>query len=240
MTYAQGGITARGLLVAVLALAASFAGAAPRSVSVTYGVFMNGIAIGEVSERLAIEGQTYRITSDTRPTGLANLIQRKPLRFESHGQLTRAGLQPVRFEARRTAGEPPQIAAHFDWRRSELVLTREGRSETLKLPAGTQDRLSIMYQFMFASLDTGPRIEFAMTNGRKLDRYRYSIAREVEIDTPMGRMTTVHLVKERDPGDTAAEIWLSPQHGYLAVRMIIVERSGVRFEQLIRSADVRG
>ena len=58
------------------------------------------------------------------------------------------------------------------------------------------------------------------------------------LDTGLGRLKTVHLVKQRDPDDPVTEVWLSPQHQYLPVKMLIIDRE-MRFEQIIQSVDVR-
>ena len=209
--------------------------AAPRSVQATYNAYMNGMSIGVISERFEAARGTYRIVSESRPSGLAALIQRQPLLFESRGELAANGLRPLHFEARRTAAEPPQVTANFKWREKELVLNNKGKIETKSLAAGTQDRLSIMYQFMFMPLREARHVDFSMTNGRKLDRYRYLVTPDVEIETPLGTLRTLHLVKQRDPDDTVTEIWLSVAHRNFAVKMLIVEKSGVRFEQVIQS-----
>ena len=78
-----------------------------------------------------------------------------------------------------------------------------------------------------------------MTNGRKLDRYRYSVEPGVEIDTPLGRLETVHLEKQREPNESAAELWLSPKHRHLPVRMVVVEKNGSRYEQIATRLDIR-
>jgi hypothetical protein len=78
-----------------------------------------------------------------------------------------------------------------------------------------------------------------MTNGRKLDRYRYAVSPEVEIDTALGRMTTLHLVKQHRPDESGAEIWLAPQHRYLPVRVLVLEEDGSRYEQFITRLDIR-
>ena len=57
------------------------------------------------------------------------------------------------------------------------------------------------------------------------------------LDTALGRIRTLHLVKQHAPGDPQNEIWLSPEHGYLPVRMAIVERNGTRYEQLVSQLD---
>ncbi len=225
--------------LAALSLAAAVADAAPRSVRATYNASMNGMPIGTLSEHYESDGNTYRIVSDTKPQGLAALIQRQPLRFTSSGQVARDGLRPAQFDGRRSAGEAPQVTAEFDWPQKQLTLRHQGKIESFPLPPGTQDRLSVMYQFMFLPPERIRQLEFTMTNGRKIDHYRYRATDNVEIDTGVGRLKTVHLVKEREPGSTVTEVWLSPQHQNLPVKMLIVEKDGVRFEQLIQSVEVR-
>lgn len=226
-------------LVCLLAAAAPLACAASKAVKASYNAFMNGMSIGTISEQFESDGSAYRIVSDSRPTGLAALIQRQPLRFASTGQVVRDGLRPALFEARRTAADAPQISAEFDWTHDQIVLKHNGKTESFSLPAGTQDRLSVMYQFTFLPLERIRQLEFPMTNGRKLDRYRYRAMGEAEIETGMGRLKTLHLVKQREPGDTVNEVWLSPQHQYFPVKMLIVERDGMRLEQVIQSLELR-
>jgi len=227
------------VLVACLSMGSSLAFSAPKAVKAGYNVYMNGMAIGAITEHLEIDGGAYQIVSETRPMGLAVFVQRQPLKFMSRGQVTREGLRPSHFEARRTAADPPSITADFDWPNGQLVLRHHGKVESMPVPAGAQDRLSIMYQYMFMPIDKMRQIEFAMTNGRKLDRYRYRITPDVELDTALGRVKALHLVKVREPGDTTAEVWLSTQHQLLPVKVLIVERDGMRFEQVIQSLELR-
>jgi hypothetical protein len=234
--------TCKAGLIAIVACVATASGAAfsaPKAVRASYGVSMNGMAIGTVSEHFEADGATYRIVSETRPVGLAAFVQRQPLKFVSHGQVTREGLRPTHFEGRRTAADPPQVSAEFDWPNAQLVLKHNGKVESLPVSAGTQDRLSIMYHFMFMPIEKMRQVEFAMTNGRKLDRYRYRVTPDVELETAIGRVKTLHLVKLREPGDTTTEVWLSTQHQLLTVKMIIVERDGMRFDQVIQSLELR-
>ena len=217
---------------------AAVAPAAPKAINATYGASMNGMPIGTLVERFESGRGTYRIVSESRPSGLAALIQRQPLRFESRGDLTPEGLRPSHFEGRRTAAEPPQVTAEFKWREKELAMNNKGKAESKSLARGTQDRLSIMYQFMFMPLKDARHVDFSMTNGRKLDRYRYLVTPDVEIETPLGRMRTLHLVKQRDPDDTVTEIWLSVAHRNLPVKMLIVEKNGLRFEQVIQTLEI--
>jgi hypothetical protein len=208
------------VLACLIGLIAPHALGAPKTVKASYNAFMNGLSIGTINEQFEANAGRYRIVSDTKPLGLAALIQRQPLRFSSVGRVAREGLLPKQFEARRTP-------------------TDDGKTESVSLPAATQDRLSVMYQFMYLPLEKTRELHVPMTNGRKLDSYRYRVTRDVEVETGIGRLKTVHLVKIRDPGDPGNEVWLSPQHHYFPVKMTIVERDGVRFEQIIQSLEVR-
>ena len=227
------------LVLTSLAAVSPLTYGAPRLVKATYTGFMNGMSIGTITEQFESDGASYRIISDTKPVGLAALLQRQPLRFSSTGQIARDGLHPAQFEARRSANDAPQVSAEFDWSQRHLVLRHGGRTESMDLPAGTQDRLSVMYQFMYLPAERLRQLDFPMTNGRKLDRYRYRITPDVEIDTGLGRLKTLHLVKQREAGDTASEVWLSPLHHNFPVKLLVVERDGIRFEQVIQHLEVR-
>jgi hypothetical protein len=213
--------------------------ATPKAVKASYSGYMNGLPIGSIAEHFEIDGGSYRIVSETKPMGLAAFVQRQPLKFLSRGQVTREGLRPSHFEGRRTPADPPQVTADFDWPNAQLVLKHNGKVESVPVTSGTQDRLSIMYQFMFMPIEKMRQVEFAMTNGRKLDRYRYRITPDVEIDTPIGRVKTLHLVKQREAGDTTTEVWLSTQHRLMPVKLLIVEKDGMRFDQVIQSLELR-
>jgi hypothetical protein len=226
-------------LAFVLAATACDACAAPKTVKATYNAFMNGVSIGTITEQFEAGAGQYRIVSDTKPLGLATLIQRQPLRFSSTGRVARDGLRPKQFEARRTPTDKAEVVAEFDWDQGQLVLTQNGKSESVTLPAGTQDRLSVMYQFMYLSPERLRELHFPMTNGRKLDTYRYQLTQDGEVETGLGRLKALHLVKIREPGETVNEVWLSPQHHYLPVKMTIIERDGMRFEQVIQNLELR-
>lgn len=211
----------------------------PASIVLTHNVMRNGLHVAVVNEHFEREGAAYRIVSETAAVGLAALVQPRPAVVTSTGRITGDGLRPERFDGARGSRDARRVNAEFDWQKQDLHLIYDGKNERLELPPGTQDRLSAMYQFMFFDYAGRAELAFPMTNGRKLDRYRYAIARNVEIDTPIGRLSTVHLVKQREAGDSQTEIWLAPEHRYLPVRMLIVESDGVRYEQVMTSLEVQ-
>ena len=229
----------RAATFALLACCASAHAATPASVAATYDVAMNGLNVSTITESYRAQSFSYQLTSNSTPLGIFAMVQKLAVRFASTGAVTSQGLQPQHFEGKRATGEIPEVSADFDWNGAQLTLTYEGKTETLPLAPGTQDRLSVMYQFMFVAPKTSGSIEVAVTNGRRVDHYTYAVTRDVEQDTPLGRLKTVHLVRQREEGDPQNEVWLSPEHGYVPVRMIIVERNGTRYEQLATKLDIK-
>ena len=231
------------LLVAAMSAVLSPAAAPPappRTVIASYDVLWNGSRIAVMSETYEARDGGYRIVSESRAVGLLALFARDPLLLESRGRITDSGLQPRHFEGKRGDGDPRRATADFDWPAGQLTLARDGTTQHLKLPPATQDLASLMYQFMFLDLAGRERIEVAMTNGRKLNQHWYTVRPGVEIDTPVGRMTTLHLVKQHKPDESGAEIWLAPQHHQLPVRMIVLDDDSSRVvEQVLTKIEVK-
>ena len=199
---------------------------------------MNGALIGVMQDAFDIRDNRYQIISETHAIGVLALVQRRPARVTSSGEVDRSGLRPLAFEATRGNSDARRAKADFDWPAHTLTLTHDGRVDTIKLPPGTQDRLSVMYQFLFLAPEQLRNLKFAMTNGRKLDQYRYAIGPDTALDTPLGRLAVMHLVKQQAPGDTGTEIWLARDHAMLPVKMRIIEDDGSRFEQIITRIDM--
>jgi hypothetical protein len=118
-------------------------------------------------------------------------------------------------------------------------MTFDGRNESIALPQDTQDRVSLMYQFMFLDAGKLGDLAFHMTNGKKIEPYRYRPAGNEPIDTPLGKLNTLHLVKQREPGDNAVEVWLAPDRNFIPVKVLIVENDGAKFEQVITGLEIR-
>ena len=213
------------------------AAAPPRALSASYNLYMNGAHVAVLNETYEARDSTYRIVSESVPLGALALIQ-KPATAVSSGRLTRQGLRPERFEGR-SIGRG-QVLAEFDWPGERLSFGRDGKTETVALPPGTQDRLSIMYQFMFNLLDGRERLDLAMTDGRRLQQYQYAVTRGVEVETPLGRTGALHLVRQAAAGGSESEIWLAPDRHFLPVKMVVREDNGTRYEQVATRIEVKG
>ena len=211
---------------------------APQAISASYDLFRNGLHVAVMNETFESSGNDYRIVSDTQAVGLLALFQREPIRFISVGRVTPSGLQPLRFEGKRSESDPRRVRGEFDWQAGQLTIEHGGQVEKLPLPRGTQDRLSILYQLMFLAPGKQQNLEIAMTNGRKLGHYQYTVKPGVEIDTPLGRITTLHIVRQQKANENNTEIWVSPQHRLFPVK-VLLDEDGTRYEQVITRLEIK-
>ena len=220
------------LCTVLLLLSAQALAATPESVQVSYVVSMSGIQAGKIDENYNRNGELYTITSITTPLGLLAMFKPGKVYLNSRGQLTGQGLKPLHFEDKREDNPEKNTSAEFNWQTRQLTLTRQSGRSALELPAGTQDRLSAMYQFMFLELKNGDTLNFSMTNGNKLDSYHYLIGQHEKLATPAGSFDTIYLDSQIKPGESRTEIWLSSEYK-LPCKVIITESNGNQYTQIL-------
>lgn len=205
----------------------------PTGVQASYEVFSSGLKIGQVEETYSKSGDHYTLASTTTPLGLLAVFKPEKIYITSRGLIGKQGLRPQYFSHKRGNDANKEMSAEFDWPTQQLTLIHQTLRTPIALPDGTQDRLSAMYQFMFLTLDNLETIDFAMTNGNKLDNYHYSIGTKQKLDTPAGKFDSVYLDSQAKPGESRTEIWLATQHANLPCKMIITDANGDQFTQIL-------
>jgi hypothetical protein len=226
-------------LLALLLLAALPALAVPVEITAQYELTNKGITIGRVNESFVRKGDSYTISSVTRSEGILKIVYDEQITLQSAGRVNDGGLQPLRFEERRTREPKRDVSATFDWERGVLQSRFRGETTQHALPRETQDRLSMMYQFMHLKPRSG-NLVMAMSNGRKIEHYTYRLVDEVRIATPMGEFDTLHVERVTyGPKESKAEVWLAKDHHNIPVRVVFDDPRGLRLEQNIVALQTR-
>ena len=202
----------------------------PQRVTIVFDVNMGSFSLGTGTEVLETNGSSYSIVSQTHPTGFVALIPKANIRRESRGTINSQGLRPQQFLDKRGKDKP--LVAKFDWGKKLITYEREGDEQSEALPNIAYDRLCIAYNFAFYQ-PQGKDFQFSMTDGKRLKEYRYlMIGREI-LNTPMGKIQTIHWTKQRDKDtDRGADIWLASEHYFLPVRIVFTDKDGSRYEQV--------
>lgn len=217
------------LIALSVALPAAAAAAPERHVEIAYDLIRNGTPIAEMVERLEHDGKTYRLSGQLKGKGIFAL--RGDAARKSRGSIAADGLHPVEFEDKRTGRDTAR--AKFDWAAKTVTLQgKEGAAETKPLPADIQDRLSFAYSFSF-HVPAGAPVAVSITDGKGISSSTYKAAGRETIKTPAGEFEALKLEREKkEPDDRTSEIWLATKHGFLPVRILVVEKDGTRIDQV--------
>jgi hypothetical protein len=220
-------------------LASGAALAMPSEIKAEYQLINNGITIGRVQETFVRKGDTYAISSVSRSEGVLKVLYDEQITLQSAGKVSPAGLQPLTFEEKRTKESKRDVSATFDWSRGVMQSRFKGETSMHTLPPDTQDRISMMYQFMHLKPRAG-NVVMSMSNGRKVEAYTYRIVDDVRLATPMGEMDTVHIERVTTlPRQSKVEVWLAKQHYNFPVRVVFDDPKGLRVEQNIVALQAR-
>ena len=221
--------------VAACIIAGASAAQPPQKLSLSYDVSYNGIVAAELTEVLEHDGKSFSLISEGRGKGIGALLYRGAARRSARGEVTGAGLRPLEYRDQR--GDKQAAVARFDWAGKTLTQEHEGKSETTNMVPALQDRLSFLYNYAFQSppdLKPGRQIKVTLTDGKGLTRFHYEVAGRETLKTPAGELETVRLVKQREnKDDRETEIWFASSRDYLPVRILVIEKDGVRIDQML-------
>jgi len=227
----------------VLAALAFFAcaralAAPPSEITSEYRLLHTGVTIGRVNESFTRKGDAYSIQSVTRSEGVLKIFLDDQLTTQSTGKVTARGLQPLEFIQRRQSDPEDNIRATFDWSNAVMQSEFRGKTKAVPLPKDTQDRLSLLYQFM--NLEPRGEVVLPMSNGRNVAFYTYRLVEEVKLTTPAGDFQTLHYERvNSSEREAKAQVWLAKDRFNLPVRVLFEDSKGLRLEQTLVAIEIR-
>lgn len=208
----------------------------PKKGRITYTLFIGSdkFSVGKTTQSWEMENGAYKLGSASETTGLADVFASQHLNSLSTGKITPGGLRPDTFlMSRQRRGEIEAAQADFDWKQHQITLGRAPLQHTEKLPAGSQDMLSFIYQLALAPPAPG-RLRLPITNGASLDSYELDVLPEEPLVTALGTLNTLPIRQLRHPGEESIEIWLATDYRYLPVKIRFINREGEQSgEQLV-------
>lgn len=210
------------------ALALPVQAAPPARVDIAYEVSREGTPIADVTERFEHGEGRYRVVETWRGRGFYSFAGE--IVRSSRGTLGPDGPRPVEFTDMRSRRAPAR--ADFDWTANTVTLQRKGEARTEAMPPDAQDRVSFLYALAFSPPRHLP-VGFSVADGGGISRYVFDAAARERVKVPAGEFDALKVVRRpEDANDTrVTEIWLARSLGWLPVRILLVDRDGVRVDQ---------
>lgn len=207
---------------------AAIARSLPRRGRISYSLTYGGdrTPVGRVMQSWEVADGAYRISSEAETAGIVELFRPQRLSYLSQGRVTREGLRPDSFRMSRTRrGQTETAQARFDWVGGSLNYGYARDPHSVQLPAGAQDFMSFIYQFVLAPPAPG-RHRVPITTGSRYEIYEIEVAPEETIETPLGVVKALPVKQLARPGAESIEIWLAAEYLYLPVRIRHFDREG--------------
>ncbi len=224
----------KGFIALLLALVSTpILAQGPQQFELVYRFTFNGVYVGNVTDRFSREGVRYQLVSKAKPEG--NLALLLPmLTLSSEGELKSNSFVPHRYRQVRSNAPDKPTTAEFDWARKVLTHHYKDKTREDALTEGTQDALTQLYGFTLAG-NLPPRLNFDVSNGRKLISYRYEKRPGGRMNTPLGAFETVEYRRiTTAPDENAISVWIAPGLHHLPLRIRVKEESGLFEQELIR------
>lgn len=213
--------------------------APPERIEASYDLLSKGIRIAEVTEKFTRTGDHYRIESFTKPVGLLALFRSETYLVVSEGDITAQGLRPKDFVYKRSKEVIKNTEANFDWQKSTLMLSDRDGKRSVPLPAGLQDRLSMLYQFRYVPLLTERKeLTMLITNGSKIDERQYLVRAKQMLTVPLGTLETLYLSTAPQQTPWKTEIWLAVEKGNLPCKIVLTEDNGEILTQVLTALSI--
>ena len=218
---------------------AAASAATPPRIHAQYNVLKGDMKVGTINETYTRTQDSYIVESTWKAVGLLAMFKAETIQVTSSGNITAQGLQPITYIHKRKLDSKRNTRAEFDWNAQRITLTDRNGTRTLPLPAGTQDRLSAMYQFMFAKIKDATSLEFSMTNGSKVDIYSYQITPDESVTVPLGKFKATYLASPKRRNENRTEIWLATEHFNFPYKMILTESEGGSLTQVLTHIELK-
>ena len=225
------------LCIAALNSAANVRQLLPQSVRAEYGVSRGAFRVGTVTETFQRDGERYRITSETVAVPALSWLVRDKLLVISEGLITTAGLRPTAYAFSRDKSPNKNIRASFSWTDGIMTSQHDGKTVRVPLEPGTQDRLSILYQFMVAPPERD-RVDAWMTNGRNVTRYTYERRGTSQITTPAGTYQALQVHRKDSEDGSEVDLWLALDRHFVPLKIRLIHKDGTQDEQTLLSLAV--
>ena len=115
----------------------------------------------------------------------------------------------------------------------------------MDLPEIALDKLSYQLQLRKDLINKQTLEAYQIADGGHLKTYTFEVIGDEVIETPLGKMDTIHIKRIREGKKRFTHIWLAKKWDYLIVKLEHKEKSGQSFaiqlaEAVVDSEPVRG
>lgn len=174
-----------------------------------------------------LQNGEYVYRSDTHTVGLLALFRKDHIIEKSTWKYTAGRLQPLHYSYQRTGGRRDRnVIVNFDWSSRRIVNSVNGHSWHMPIQAYIMDKLLYQLAIMYDLQRGKKNINYAIADGGKIKEYDFERIGEDRLDTPIGKFSTLKLIRHKPNSKRRTVIWCARELGYMPVKVENVEKNG--------------
>lgn len=211
----------------------------PPSAELTYSITakQKGITLeGNGLMRWTVADKNFSASNEARAMLIGKILDAK-----TEGVVDAYGLAPTTFTEKRFRREPTTTT--FDRTSNTIRFTASDKS--YPITGGEQDRNSTIWQLISvaraapAKFKPGSSWVFFVAGRRDADPWTFKVTKREKIDTPLGSMDALHVVRVPPPDskDQTLDIWLAPSLEWYPARLRFSEDEGDYIEQTLQKVE---
>lgn len=194
-----------------------------------------GLEVGEAVHRWRYSDQRYEMSNTVETTGVAAMLADFRYVQRSEGEVFQNALRPQTFIVDQRGRE--RESAEFDWAEETVLVTRrKNRQENYPLAAGDIDVLSVWHLAAVSGVDNLPKTLSAVNNRNAAPATLARLGTKT-IQLPMGAFEAQHVRLKASSGKLIIDLWLSPEHAMLPLRVLLTDRKGKTLD--LRATEVQ-
>ncbi len=176
----------------------------------------------------------YSIRNEVEAKGFVSLFYWNKVVQTSDGLITPDGLRPINYHYQ--FGSKIDNLAVFDWESKKIIITVNGNKSEIEMQEGSQDMLSVMYQFMFEPPLT--KMKLYVTNGKNYKPYDYAYVGDEIIETDVDKIETMHIAKFNYTNEERIDLWLAKDYRFIPVKIRKTEKDGSILDQSAKKIEI--
>jgi hypothetical protein len=147
---------------------------------------------------------------------------------------------------RRGIGRNRDAVLKFDWSIHQVLNDVQSKPWKMTIPDGVMDKLGYQIkmrsdlQHYYSQSTETPDLSYQIADGGRLKTYNFKTLGEEYIDTPVGRLNTVKIVRIRNNDKRSTIFWLAKDWDFLLVRLEQVKSGKNSFNLFLKKATVNG
>lgn len=196
-----------------------------------------GTTVGRSEWRLVpISEKRFVWETRSESAGAGALIRDVYVFERSESEIVGQSFRPLVYQYDRYASNATRnVRVTFDWPDGVVVNTAEGHAWRMDVPPETLDKLNYLLALM-RDLANGKRsMQYSIADGGRLKRYDLRADGSETLETALGTLETLKVVRQRQDGGARATLWCAPALGYLPVKLERPDRDGRLVSMTIES-----